>query len=62
VVGCGPLWRAYFERWQLGAVPAGIANVFAVSVVSYVLARCSWVLVEQPFLRLKRFFSNEKHE
>lgn len=61
VVGCGPLWRPYFEKWQWGPVPAGVAHVFAVSVVSYVLARCSWVVIEQPFLRMKRLFSTGKH-
>lgn len=36
------------------------ARVIAVAVISYFLAVCSWYVLEQPFMRLRRFFVDEK--
>lgn len=57
VVGCVPFWEGVFARFQQ-VHPAldNVARVLAVAVSSYLLARCSWVVVERPFLNLKRFF------
>ena len=40
--------------------PAMLVRVLLVFAISYVLALCSWHLLEQPFLRLKRFFIASK--
>lgn len=37
-----------------------MARVLLVFVISYTLALCSWYLIEQPCLRLKRFFITPK--
>lgn len=53
----------YLEK-HLPAVPAVPAEVLvvvrivAVAVLSYALAWCSWRVLEQPFLRLKRLFGS----
>lgn len=61
VVGCIPMWEKYFFVFQqLHPALDNIARVLAVGVSSYLLAVCSWYLLEQRFLRLKKFFANRK--
>lgn len=48
--------QSAYHRWQL--LGAWVYNCFGVFIVSFVLALLSWKILEQPFLRLKRFFSN----
>jgi peptidoglycan/LPS O-acetylase OafA/YrhL len=57
VIALGPFWKTYTGA-LLQAYPtvSTIIRVIVASVISYLLARLSWVLIEKPFLLLKRFF------
>lgn len=56
-----PLWERYFTHFhQLHPTADTLARVFVAGVASYLLAWCSWHVLEQPFLKMKRFFGGER--
>jgi peptidoglycan/LPS O-acetylase OafA/YrhL len=56
-----PLWAKYCGGIeQVSSTLDTYARVLAVSVVSFLLAYCSWRLIEQPCLSLRRFFISRK--
>jgi peptidoglycan/LPS O-acetylase OafA/YrhL len=61
VVDLNPLWEKYFGDFQQTyPLLDNTARVLVVAVSAYLLALCSWHLLEQPCLRMKRFFINKK--
>lgn len=54
-----PLWKNYFP--QLPSLVGATVYSLLVFGATYVLALLSWVLLEQPCLRLKRFFVTDKN-
>jgi peptidoglycan/LPS O-acetylase OafA/YrhL len=59
VVGFVPLWEKYFAKYhQLHPSLDTVGRVCAAGISSYLLSRCSWYFLEQPFLRLKKFFQS----
>lgn len=61
IAAIDPIWKKYsvgieHEMPTLNTY----ARVLAIGVVSFLLAYCSWYLIEEPFLRLRRFFVNRK--
>jgi peptidoglycan/LPS O-acetylase OafA/YrhL len=56
-----PIWEKYFTHFhQLHPIVDTLARVFVAGVASYLLAWCSWHVLEQPFLKMKRFFGGGK--
>jgi peptidoglycan/LPS O-acetylase OafA/YrhL len=60
-VGLSLLWKQHFGDFQ-NAHPTldNSLRVVVVALCAYLLAICSWHLLEQPCLKLKRFFINNK--
>jgi peptidoglycan/LPS O-acetylase OafA/YrhL len=57
VIALGPYWGTYTGALQqTSPTVSTILRVTLAAVVSYFLARLTWVLIENPFLQLKRFF------
>jgi len=54
-----PIWARTFEKWffidaALNPFAAQTFYILAVSLCTYLLARLSWVIIERPFIRLKK--------
>ncbi len=50
-------WEKNLQQYQLTfSTPSMLVRVVLVFIISYALALCSWYVIEQPCLRLKRFF------
>jgi peptidoglycan/LPS O-acetylase OafA/YrhL len=57
VVGCAPLWGRYFAKFHLlHPTLDNTLRVLAMFAASYLLSLCSWHVLEQHFLKLKRLF------
>lgn len=56
-----PVWKKYTQGFE-SELPTlnTFARVLAIGVISFLLAYCSWYLIEQPCLRLRRFFTSSK--
>ncbi|HSB95662.1 MAG TPA: acyltransferase [Spongiibacteraceae bacterium] len=61
VVSLNAAWQQRFGEFQhMNPVLDNSMRVLLVALFSYLLAVCSWYVLEQPCLRLKRFFINAK--
>ena len=58
-----PLWERYFTEFhRLHPTVDTVARVLVAAVSSYLMAWCSWHVLEQPFLRLKKYFGGKPDE
>jgi len=61
VVALYAAWQKHFGEFQrLNPLLDSNIRLLLVALLSYLLAVCSWYVLEQPCLRLKRFFVNAK--
>lgn len=59
VVELAPFWDRHAGQWQHASPTlATLTRVLLVALMAYAMAWCSWRLLEQPCLRLKRFFAS----